>query len=221
MNGATNCEQCAFNGESVKDLVSHILTSHKNNAEIIHCQSCEFKAIDINGLNDHMETDHIELVYLRHVDANQVDVSRSFEKFKDELTSILNVIIDDHNTMKQEFFILHQEKHDRGKQMDKIENAVLDLTKLVSPSPPAQASSSKESQKESSQAPSNSIKPSVPMPKAVQEVFKVCVIGDSLIGSLDTRVIANAMKVEVRTARAYSTINDSQTRAFQPLLTLS
>ena len=48
-----------------------------------------------------------------------------------------------------------------------------------------------------------------PIPKPAPIMQNVCIIGDSISGNLDHRVISNVMKSNVRAARAYSTIEDT------------
>ena len=58
-----------------------------------------------------MDTAHIELAYLCDVSANQKNLNSNFETFKEELTNILKVILEDHNVIKQELFISRQNKN--------------------------------------------------------------------------------------------------------------
>ena len=198
-----------------------------------------------------MDTAHIELAYLCDVSANQKNLNSNFETFKEELTNILKVILEDHNVIKQELFISRQNKNINDKRMENIERAVMDLTRMASCSPPVKnpaastnieespkssvppeknPSSSGKTPKPSSvpennqasskasspKSPSSSLPRTVPQPrsehtysKSNQVTSKVCIVGDSISGNLDHKVIANSMDADVRAARAYSALKDA------------
>ena len=217
VNTETKCNQCDFKCNDVTAFITHILNAHRNNSEVVHCPHCEYKSIDMESMNNHIETDHVEIALLGHVAANQTAMSKNFEKFKGELTNILNVIIEDHNAIKQELFIHRQNKHGCEDKMDKIDKALVNLTSLVTT--PAVNSNAKPTEpivtpEQSSSSFSNASsadvrKPSVPQPKTESTVSKVCVIGDSISGYLDHRVIANSMNAEIRATRAYSSLHNT------------
>ena len=99
-----NCDECDYKAPSVRDLVAHILKNHRNNTETIPCNYCDYKAIDLKSIHDHIEADHHEYAILNHIARNQTNVAEAFETFKDELTNVLNKVIDGHNSIKQELF---------------------------------------------------------------------------------------------------------------------
>ena len=45
--------------------------------------------------------------------------------------------------------------------------------------------------------------------KQSSELFSACIVGDSISANMDTKVIANVLKKEVSSVRAYSTLNDT------------
>ena len=202
----TSCDQCDYKAKSVTELVDHILRTHKNNVEVTQCPYCEFKSIDMEGYKDHLEADHVELAMFGHIASNQLALTENFETFKNELTNILNVIINDHNIMKQESFISRQNNHDQGKKLNDIEEALANVSNLVSAGYP------KKTESENTGASTN--KPSVPMPKAAPIPkaapvrARACFIGDSMISNLDLKVVENAMQSEVRIAKAYSSLDN-------------
>ena len=52
-------------------------------------------------MKDHIETVHFELAFLGHITGNQDTLNKNFDKFKTELTTALNAIIEGHNAMKK------------------------------------------------------------------------------------------------------------------------
>ena len=135
----------------MSDLVTHLLRLHIRNVELIECQHCEYKAIDKNQFQNHIETYHWELSFMAHIASNLDAVSQNFEKFKGELTNILNVIIDDHNVIKQEMFINRQENHKHMEKKEKIEEVIINLANKL-----ATASSSSTTRESSSSHPDSS-----------------------------------------------------------------
>ena len=122
------CNQCGIICEDVKVLVAHILDRHGTNAEVINCPHCDYKAIDKETVYMHIDTAHLELTLLGNITQNQTVLADKFETFKDELTNILNVIIDGHNGMKQELFIMRQHEKTIDEKISKTENAINVLT---------------------------------------------------------------------------------------------
>ena len=106
--------------------------THKINTEVIECPFCDFKTISMQGYKDHVDSAHVELAMFGHLTGSQNDLSQSFEKFKNELKKVLNVIIEDHNVIKQEMFILRQNKHESHEKLKSIENSIGKLTSMVS-----------------------------------------------------------------------------------------
>ena len=190
----------------------------------------------MEGIKEHVETDHMEFVLLRNVSENQLEVSRNFEVFKGELTNILKAIIEDHNAIKQELFILRQDNHKSIEKMDNIYGNVKYLTNLMSSENKSTAShqtstntssaaTSQTSTTENAKSPTKSSSSASPVTpnktspgmtttaskpskaKPKPKSLKACIIGDSISGSLDLTVIAKTMCAEVSAARAYSSID--------------
>ena len=230
----TNCGQCDYKGKSVNDFITHLLKTHKKNPEMIECEHCEYRSLSVQSYNEHLQADHEEFTILGNLVSNQNGLNNNFETFKAELTDILNIIIQDSNVVKQELFILRQEKHENNKKLDYIEKAVTKLANTVpvvkmptsSPpestatgsgasSPPAPSTSTPSYAKASSGPKASSSAEPIPSafspqePKNHSELPKVCIIGDSISGNIDKNVIANAMESKVRAAQAYSSIDDT------------
>ena len=210
-----NCDQCGFKAESVSELVNHLLRIHNNNSELIQCQHCEYKAIDMKKINEHFEADHLEFVFMGQIDANQNAVSQNFEKFKMELTKILNTIIEDHNVIKQELFIQRQDNHKHLEKIKKIEEGVTILTTMMSSSAPTPAGAASSGSSSGTPAVPFPAEKSQPIPELQPKenpeplITKTCIIGDSISGNIDLKVLGKAMKSELTTAKAYSSIDDT------------
>ena len=108
------------------------------------------------------------------------------------------------NAMKQELFILRQTKIDDNKKIESLQDSVTELTTKMSmksrnPIAVADTINTKDNPNEIISTPE----------KEPQSISTACIIGDSIVAKLDTKVIATVIGREVRTARAYSTLNES------------
>ena len=135
--------------------------AHGSNKEVITCPHCDYKSIDMDTLNNHIDADHLELTLLGHITGNQTALANSFDKFKAELTTALNAIIECHNASHQEFFIMRQNNVTLTEKLNKMEiamNALIGQMELNVQKTP------KETQKLSHVT--NNINPAVPLPGA-------------------------------------------------------
>ena len=131
MNDSVKCDQCGFRSSSINELITQILDKHKKHPEIIECQHCDYKALTLENFKDHIAFDHVENSVIGHLVSGQKRMAANFESFKTELTSILNALIDDHNVIKQELFILRQEKHENAKKLADIATTLGNLSSHV------------------------------------------------------------------------------------------
>ena len=218
----TNCDQCDYKGNSVIEFITHLLNTHEKNTEVLECQYCDFKAINLQRYRDHVDTVHIEIAMFAHLASNQNALTQNLEKFKDELANILNVIIEDHNVIKQELFILRQNKHESHEKLNNVEKSISKLTSMVSsgvlkpvtskpaasetPAKPSPSDSIKATNIPSVAMPMNPPVKAMPMNPPVKA--RTCFIGDSISSNIDHKILENVMRTEVKTARAYSSIDD-------------
>ena len=159
----TNCKQCNVKGNDIKAFVTHIINAHGNNSEVIHCPHCDYKSIDMETMKDHIETVHLELSLLGHITGNQDTLNKNFDKFKTELTTALNAIIEGHNAMKQELFIMRQKKADSDEKLDRVMRKLTDLVSTQITISNQSASSTDPSPGGST---ANATRPCVPFPMA-------------------------------------------------------
>ena len=185
---------------------------------------------------DHIECDHIEFAMLASVVANQADSKDNFERFKGELTSILNKIIDDQNIVKQELFIVRQNKCEKDDILQKMQKVLLEteiikqeLFILRQASLSAKKSPTREPTVSSpkSQSSSSNVPPAVPIraanpasapksakkPKSNDNIDKILLVGDSISGNLHLKSIETATKAAVKAVKAYSSTYDDVSNA--------
>ena len=230
----TNCKQCNFKGNDIKAFVTHIINAHGNNSEVIHCPHCDYKSIDMETMKDHIETVHLELALLGHITGNQDTLNKNFDKFKTELTTALNAIIEGHNAMKQELFIMRQKKADSDGKLDRVENAMRKLTDLVSTQITIANQSASTTDRSSGASTTNASRPCVPLPmapvskplsaeptgpavtsklihpaskksyKSDTKIESILLVGDSIAGNAHLRTLETATKADVKLVKAYS-----------------
>ena len=219
------CDQCELSFAEVPNFITHIQSYHSGNQELIPCKSCNFKTLNKQSLYDHIEHEHIEYAMLASITDGQANMHTNFEGFKGELCDVLNKIIesqnkiienqnkifDDNNTIKQELFILkNQTKNLCGDIMqEEVVSKTMNSQKLQESSktkpaifvpPPVNEKQVKTPHIEAAR---------VPPPRSTRYP-KVCIIGDSISGGLDNKMIAKTMNAEVRAVRAYSTLQDTK-----------
>ena len=137
-NVLVQCDQCEEVCDDVSNFISHLQNTHRKNTEVVECKHCDFKAINKDSLYEHLECEHIEYAMLASVTAGQANMISSFEQFKGELCDVINKIIngqnkiiDDQNIIKQELFILKNQKKDAPVNINKMEESVAKLTTSV------------------------------------------------------------------------------------------
>ena len=53
-NQKTDCDQCQFKGNKDNEFVAHLLKEQRNSPELLECRHCEYKAINVLGINEHI-----------------------------------------------------------------------------------------------------------------------------------------------------------------------
>ena len=116
-------------------MIGHKLQEHQDEKTSFKCNHCNFEAKDIPLINEHIETVHTELALLNCISLNQKSSEEGFEIFKHELTDVLakiihsqNTIIEGHNAIKQEMFIMRQSQKSYIK-LDQLDEALELLSK--------------------------------------------------------------------------------------------
>ena len=126
------CEQCDFSTYEVSSQVKHILEKHTRKKS---CPFCDYEYVEHESLTTHIWANHEHLSLLSNIGIQVSQFSENFanlEVFKEELTGILNKIIDAHNSVKQELFLIRNHLN--------VKNELQSLETPVSPSPPATSS---------------------------------------------------------------------------------
>ena len=235
-NGSTKktiiqCDQCEFSCEEVTKFITHLQSKHDGNPEMVPCKSCDFKTLSKQSLYDHIENEHIEYAMLASITAGQTNMHTNFEGFKGELCDVLNKIIksqnkiienqnkiiDDQIIIKQDLFILKNQQTKVSENISEVEDAVSKTTNAFSSQKLHEESGLTTERKPALFVPQpmkekQSLKPSLPevqIPTPRQKQYpKVCIIGDSISGNLDNKIIAKTMDADIRVERAYSSLED-------------
>ena len=199
-----NCNQCENNFGDIKSLISHIINNHSENSEIIHCPHCDYKAMDTETIDSHIENMHVELALLGHVTTNQAILSQNYEVFKKDLTVALNAIIEGHNEMKQELFILRQKYSESNDKLETIENKMEDLKKLVNSDTVIKTPPILDVPKVPQ--PHRVVKPenSKNMLKENGKINNVLFVGDSITAAAHLPTLVAAVNADIKQVRAYS-----------------
>ena len=123
-----HCEKFPYVSKSLEDVINHMKEDHKEKKE--KCEFCVFQAESRDEMTDHIYDKHEDMGVLNALAQQQRYVAESFDLFKKELTTVLNGIIDGHNAIKQELFIIRKNQVSEKKIVD-IEKSVLNLSSLI------------------------------------------------------------------------------------------
>ena len=223
------CESCGLVLGSSIHLQEHV-KSHDNT--FLSCHKCAFTAKDKKSLQNHVMEFHEE-IFILHTLAQQVEVlSESLEALKMALTNTLVTVLDNQNTMKQELFMIRNNLATTSASKAKencpkpalesspIRNEPSSKTRVTVTEAVPQASSSISHEPSSN----TRVTPRVPAPnrfnpykraKGLQSAKqsqssepKILFVGDSISAHADLKVIADATKSTIVTAKAYSAVYD-------------
>ena len=104
------CTLCQFTAYNESSLINHKHQFHQVNQEPFKCHDCDYKTYSVSEVEDHRRSEHRESVFIEQMVHQQSILAKEFVAFKDDLTQMLNRVIDDHNVIKQELFILRQNR---------------------------------------------------------------------------------------------------------------
>ena len=199
-----DCNQCHSKFEELKSFISHIINKHGQKSDIIQCPHCDYKSLDTDTMDSHIETNHVELALLGHVTTNQTILSQNFESFKKELTVALNAIIGGHNEMKQELFILRQKYSESNDRLGDMETKMEDLKKLLGHQTETKTTPIIDVPKVPQ--PHRPIKPeeSNDMLNTEEKIRSVLFVGDSISAAAHIPTLETAVNADVKQVRAYS-----------------
>ena len=153
-----------------------------------------------------MDDTHDMLVILNGLARNQALVGESFDRFKDEVSTALNKIIDDNNIMKQELFILRQKEIQKEQATESV-SAPPSSSQIPKPSVPEP-----RSEKPSKVASEPDSRPPNPVNRNNSGRRKVLFIGDSISGNVEQDVLENTLIADITKVKAYSSVYDNEAR---------
>ena len=211
------CEVCTDKFQNESELQKHIKNQHSKskehskNTEIIQCPHCEFKSADLVTIDSHIENKHVELAFLGHISNNQTILYKNFEAFKKELITPLNKIIEGHNVMKQDLVALRQKNIDSEEKIEKLENTIEDLKKLLDDKTKTTIPRIREprvAQLKMKPVEAMGIKKKT----KYLEKPKVLYIGDSIAHNVNMGKVEKDTNSRVKTVKAYSAVEDLKSR---------
>ena len=189
------CTQCGFLLPTFDLLQKHVAKYHT-----LNCRYCDFKGKSNDDLECHMTEDHEEVIIL-HSMSKQVDnlmhESVKQDSFKKDLSQILQSLFDNQEKMDKKMSLILR---NIGKS-DEIQQA-----STAAPTPTISPPQTVPSSPPTTCPPSPSTRP---------PVEKILLVGDSISNQLHIETVEYATKAKVRTAKAYSTINDNTNDALK------
>ena len=212
----------------MSSLINPIVSYHKQTIKI--CNYCDFETATRELIIGHIEEYHGDQVIPSDMFEKVTSIKESFdlfETFKVELKDILNKLIDEHNAVKQELFMIRNNQANDTKMKD-IDASIKRLSSLIgassnSNSKPATIPSSPTTEglnkhnsphyqppKRHQSPPPQRRHPDPPQPEFQAEP-KILFIGDSISASANIKVVEEATRAKVVTSKAYSAIHDEVT----------
>ena len=195
-------DQCDFVATGVPEFIKHIRNGHMHQGE--NCKYCDYLAASKHELKNHMNEVHsgVEMIYTMAKQVNDLSESfGSFETFKSEIGNTLKLILENHNSIKQELFVIRNKQVEiSASENKKTESA----SKLKGSSSPTRTSSPKKSS--TAPVPATS---STPATAAEPTERKTLLVGDSISANVNLGALEIVTQSTFTTARAYSTIHDT------------
>ena len=171
-----------------------------------------------------MTESHEMLIVLNGLAENQNYVTQSFDNFKKEVMGALRKISDDHNTIKQELFILRQKENCSQKEQipnfqttqpshEKPSPPPSSAAQPPQPPPPTRSSPAPPPPKPKTSSPKGQSHKSMPktnLPSVKVSTPLILLIGDSISANVDIGALSNATQAKIITAKAYSSARDTE-----------
>ena len=199
------CETCGLVLADFPLLQEHVTNVHKK--DYLVCKYCGSSYLGKEELQNHMIDKYEEVVLLHSMGTLITDIrertppSEAFEKFTDELSKLLKVVLENQNEIKQELFIL------RTNQDNRTNNNHVQIPAEAA-WPPAPSSNGHASYGSS---PPVSETPSTKPPNYVQPKTspKILYIGDSISANVNMKALQKATEKKIVMAKAYTSVHDT------------
>ena len=137
---------------------------------------------------------------MAHIVSSIEKVDKKMENFKGDIMDKLNLIIEDQKVIKQALFKNDEENQEDLEKVKNIDVRISGIAENVAETHPPSISSTIASSITSCPTKSKAYS---------KKKTKTCIIGDSISGNIDLKVVANTMDTDVVTAKAYSSLNDT------------
>ena len=149
------CDNCHVTIDTLIDAASHTCHLHNNTVEnqeesesvsintvdesLFTCEACESNSKNQDEVKQHKEKTHVDNNVLQQVVSSQSELGNDFGIFKNDMLSLMKSILNDNtaikhelNEVKQELFILRQDKRKIDEKLEKIVHSVNDFNKMQS-----------------------------------------------------------------------------------------
>ena len=158
-------------------------------------------------LDSHIENKHVELALLGNITENQAVLAQKCGILETKLINMVNNILDSHNQMKQEMFILRQNYSASNEKLERIENALNNMmTNKVATNTRVEVESKSKP---------TVLEPQVRKEDTEEEVRNILFVGDSIAGNVHLPSIKNAVNADVKLVKAYSSTYENTDTAAQ------
>ena len=208
------CDQCDFLAEEVSALVFHIRTTHIKH----YCHICGFQLQSNADMKSHMDDVHPQVVLMQTMAEQMNRMSNRFEL----LENFVKTAVDDRNAMKQELFLIrtkltekdnHNKKEGQSHSQPSVPPRCPSPTRQCPPpnSPPKSSPPTSQPQRRSYADVSRDLpNSSIPSVHPYQNQDRILFVGDSISTNVDIKMLEEATKSKITTAKAYSSTFDEE-----------
>ena len=189
------CEFCGLVLANFRLLKEHVQSNHTS--QYVSCKYCDITCVNQEELKEHMISEHEDVV-IWHTMAVQVnEMTESITYLKEHIKTL----VDNQTEMKQELFILRNQKYKENKSTEAAKKSYAEV--ISSPCPRASSPSPSAPLKSRNQeSPLPAFRPTPPTSS------DILFVGDSITNSLDMKAIVEATEVKINKVKAYTSIYD-------------
>ena len=113
---SVKCDQCDYEAPNVESMVSHLLSAHGKEIHFEKCTFCEYESSSRQLLSDHIVTKHATILHI--LAEQQSPLMMELNSFKNEVSSLLNVVMGDQIEFKKQLMNMSIGRNDQIRLVD-------------------------------------------------------------------------------------------------------
>ena len=199
------CDQCDYQADDISNIVTHIRIIHGRS---LQCSICGYEGKDYGDLAKHSHENHEESTMM----STMFDQVRDSSKQIESLKSMMKQIIQGQNEIKQELFILRNNKPNQ-EHYEETPNKRSYAEVAARSTPTNKEPRVPQPHQQPVQHSIHQVLPQhqqqYPKLNASEASSKMLFVGDSISENMNLRAVENATNKDLICAKAYSAVHDS------------